>query len=213
MALLTRRAANQVLSTFRLVAFIFMAWKALAWASDSPMPIVVATSESMEPGFQRGDILFLWNRKSYIGVGDIAVLSFPTRKLPMVHRVVQTHFLPDMPDGFTQYILTKGDNNDANDAQLYPSGEGFASRKNVVGVVKGIVPFLGLPAIKINELFSRPTSHKIQEKPPDVQVPANISQLPGYNCMRHAGENKDGTSHDQFVEHRFRPKAKTSPGE
>lgn len=61
-----------------------MAWKALAWASGSPAPIVVVTSESMEPGFQRGDILFLWNRQSYVRAGDIAVLSFPTRELPMV---------------------------------------------------------------------------------------------------------------------------------
>lgn len=60
-----------------------------------------------------------------------------------------------------QYILTKGDNNVNNDAVLYPNGEGFASREHVIGVVRGTVPFLGWPFIKLNELLSRPTRYKL----------------------------------------------------
>lgn len=37
-------------------------WKGLSVVSDSPSPIVVVLSGSMEPAFQRGDLLFLWNR-------------------------------------------------------------------------------------------------------------------------------------------------------
>ena len=39
-----------------------MLWKGLSVLSDSPSPIVVVLSGSMEPAFQRGDLLFLWNR-------------------------------------------------------------------------------------------------------------------------------------------------------
>lgn len=61
-----------------------MAWKAIACVSDSPTPIVVVTSQSMEPTFQRGDILLVWNRQKYVQVGDIPVVWFKGRPLPMV---------------------------------------------------------------------------------------------------------------------------------
>jgi len=44
----------------------------------------VVTSESIEPGCRRGDILFLWNRQKIARVGDIAVIWFPEHKLPLV---------------------------------------------------------------------------------------------------------------------------------
>jgi hypothetical protein len=37
-------------------------WKGLSVLTDSPSPIVVVLSGSMEPAFQRGDLLLLWNR-------------------------------------------------------------------------------------------------------------------------------------------------------
>ncbi|KAJ4151187.1 hypothetical protein LMH87_011902 [Akanthomyces muscarius] len=136
---------------------------ALSWVTDSRAPIAVVTSESMEPGFQRGDVLLLWNRPNHITVGDIALVAFPTRKLPMVHRVLQSYYLPTVADGAgqqtRQYIRTKGDNCETDDALLYPNEEGLASRENVIGLVRGIVPYLGLPVIKMNELLSRPTRY------------------------------------------------------
>lgn len=84
MALLTRRTAYELLSVLQVLATIFMAWKALACVTNSPAPIVVVTSESMEPTFQIGDVLFLWNRQSRVAVGDVAVLWFSEQKLPMV---------------------------------------------------------------------------------------------------------------------------------
>lgn len=84
MTLPLRRAAYEVLSAALVIAHIYMAWKALSYVTNSPAPIAVVTSESMKPGFQRGDVIFLWNRQSTIEVGDIVLVSFPTRKLPMV---------------------------------------------------------------------------------------------------------------------------------
>lgn len=67
-----------------------MGWKALAWACNTPIPLVAVTSESMEPGFRRGDILLLWNHQSHVRVGDIPVLWFQERQLPMVSVQLQT---------------------------------------------------------------------------------------------------------------------------
>lgn len=50
-----------------------MMWKGLSIAADSPSPIVVVLSGSMEPAFQRGDLLVLWNRYYPTDVGDIVV--------------------------------------------------------------------------------------------------------------------------------------------
>lgn len=79
-----RRGVRAFLSAALVAAHIFMAWKAAALVTGCRSPIVVVTSESMEPAFQRGDVLLLWNRQGHIRVGDVAVVGFPTRKLPMV---------------------------------------------------------------------------------------------------------------------------------
>lgn len=82
-----------------------------------------------------------------------------------VHRAIESHFVRIEDNfledkySFDQYILTKGDNNAANDVQLYPGDQIFASRKDVIGVVRVIVPSLGWPMIKLSELMSRPTTY------------------------------------------------------
>jgi signal peptidase len=53
------------------------------------VPIVSVISESMAPAFHRGDLLFLSNRSNNIRVGDIPVVWFPGRNLPMVHRAIK----------------------------------------------------------------------------------------------------------------------------
>jgi hypothetical protein len=60
---------------------------------------------------------------------------------------------------FEQLILTRGDNNARNDLQLYPGNQTFASRNNVIGVVRAVVPRLGWPMIRLSELMSRPTTY------------------------------------------------------
>ena len=195
-----RQALHELFATLRLIASVYMVWKALSCLTNTPCPLVVVTSESMEPGFRRGDILLLSNRQSHVQVGDIPVLWFRGRKLPMVCsaqklvvvlRVVVNEFcvgrctelsqriLLQVMDALetsrkfciwhvmrrlftkntSQYLLTKGDNNIANDAALYPGDQKYATSDDVVGVVRGVMPFLGWPAIKLNELFARPTTY------------------------------------------------------
>ena len=120
-----------------------MLWKALALLSNSPIPIVVVTSESMEPAFQRGDLLFLWNRDASIAVGDLAVCWSKGRKLPMVHRGVRKFATSDSTGSAVLKYLTKGDNNDVDDTLLYPGGQSFIDRKDVMELVRGYVPYIG----------------------------------------------------------------------
>lgn len=53
---------TQTLNFALILSTAFMLWKTLSILSDSKSPIVVVLSGSMEPAFQRGDLLFLWNR-------------------------------------------------------------------------------------------------------------------------------------------------------
>eukprot|EP00877_Chromochloris_zofingiensis_P012874 jgi/Chrzof1/7840/Cz02g38140.t1 len=45
----------------------------------------------MEPGFQRGDILFLNMGKAPIRTGEIVVFNIDGRDIPIVHRVIKVH--------------------------------------------------------------------------------------------------------------------------
>lgn len=68
-----------------------MLWKGLSVASASSSPIVVVLSGSMEPAFQRGDLLFLWNRSPRAEVGEVVVYNVRGKDIPIVHRVVRTY--------------------------------------------------------------------------------------------------------------------------
>jgi signal peptidase len=48
-------------------------------------------SGSMEPAFQRGDILFLTNHDDPIRAGEIVVFKIKDRDIPIVHRVMKVH--------------------------------------------------------------------------------------------------------------------------
>lgn len=79
------------LPTGLVLSTAFMMWKGLSVATDSPSPIVVVLSGSMEPAFQRGDLLFLWNRNLVqdTDVGEIVVYNVRGKDIPIVHRVVR----------------------------------------------------------------------------------------------------------------------------
>ncbi len=57
------------------------------------MIVVIADSESMEPAFARGDILFLSMSNKPIVSGDIVVFNVKNHQpaIPIVHRVIKTH--------------------------------------------------------------------------------------------------------------------------
>jgi signal peptidase len=44
----------------------------------------------MEPAFQRGDLLFLWNRSPRTEIGEIVVYNVKGKDIPIVHRVVRS---------------------------------------------------------------------------------------------------------------------------
>lgn len=44
----------------------------------------------MEPAFQRGDLLFLWNRDTRAEIGEVLVYNVRGKSIPIVHRVVRT---------------------------------------------------------------------------------------------------------------------------
>jgi signal peptidase len=86
-----RQALAQLLNFGLILSTAFMMWKGISVIADSPSPIVVVLSGSMEPAFQRGDLLFLWNRNWYedTKIGDIVVYNVREKPIPIVHRVVQ----------------------------------------------------------------------------------------------------------------------------
>jgi len=115
--------------------------------TGSESPIVVVLSGSMEPAFQRGDLLFLYMSDAPIRVGEIIVFKLEGRDIPIVHRVLKVH---ERHDGKVE-LLTKGDNNPVDDRGLYPSGQLWLSREHVIGRAKGFLPYVGMVTIIMND--------------------------------------------------------------
>src|ERR1700760_2826881 len=86
-----RQSLQQVLNFALVLSTAFMLWKSLSVIADSPSPIVVVLSGSMEPAFQRGDLLFLWNRAYPTNIGDIVVYKVKGKDIPIVHRCIGVH--------------------------------------------------------------------------------------------------------------------------
>merc|ERR1719370_2568065 len=86
-----RQFLYQVLSFGMIVSSALMIWKGLMVVTGSESPIVVVLSGSMEPAFQRGDLLFLTNYEEEIRVGEIVVFKIDGRDIPIVHRVLKLH--------------------------------------------------------------------------------------------------------------------------
>lgn len=142
---------RQQLAQFLTLAYVFsgafVLWKTLSVVANSHSPIVVVLSGSMEPAFQRGDILFLWNRDDKAKVGDIVVYEIEGKPIPIVHRVLREHHNTEK-----QLLLTKGDNNAVDDLSLYARKQNYLNQKtDLVGTVKGYLPFLGYITILISE--------------------------------------------------------------
>ena len=89
-----RQSLAQILNFALVLSTAFMLWKTLSVITDSPSPIVVVLSGSMEPAFQRGDLLFLWNRDKNAEVGEIVVYNVKGKDIPIVHRVVRKFAFP-----------------------------------------------------------------------------------------------------------------------
>ncbi|KAM1290415.1 hypothetical protein FF1_017693 [Malus domestica] len=116
--------------------------------TGSESPVVVVLSESMEPGFARGDILFLRMSEDPIRAGEIVVFNVDGRDIPIVHRVIKVH---EQKDTGEVYVLTKGDNNDDDDRSLYARGQWWLHRRHIMGRAVGFLPYAGWVTIILTE--------------------------------------------------------------
>lgn len=78
----------QILNLLLIVCSALMIWKSLMILSCSESPVVVVLSGSMEPGYYRGDILFLTFYDEPIKVGDVVVFKLRDQEIPIVHRAI-----------------------------------------------------------------------------------------------------------------------------
>ena len=142
-----RQLTFQGLNLAMIVFSALMIWKGLMFVTKSESPVVVVLSGSMEPAFQRGDILFLTNQDDPIRVGEIVVFKIKDRDIPIVHRVMKVH---EKADGKVE-VLTKGDNNRVDDRGLYAPGQLWLQREDILGRAKGTLRYLGMVTIILND--------------------------------------------------------------
>ncbi|KAG8381512.1 hypothetical protein BUALT_Bualt06G0129500 [Buddleja alternifolia] len=116
-----------------IVTSALIIWKGLIGVAGSYSAIVVL-SGSMEPGFKRGDILFLHMSKDPIRAGDIVVFNVDGRQIPIVHRVIKVHECQHTGE---VDVLTKGDNNLGDDRLLYAQGQLWLQRHHIMGRALG----------------------------------------------------------------------------
>ncbi|KAE8138430.1 ubiquitin-conjugating enzyme/RWD-like protein [Aspergillus pseudotamarii] len=174
-----RQSLAQVLNFALVLSTAFMMWKGLSVFTASSSPVVVVLSGSMEPAFQRGDLLFLWNRSPRAELGEIVVYNVRGKDIPIVHRVVRT--FPEI-EGKTKKVkeisesspipnnmlLTKGDNNIADDVELYARGQDYLNREeDIVGSVRGYIPMVGYVTILLSDKRIAKELAELTESPPE----------------------------------------------
>ncbi|XP_078181870.1 uncharacterized protein LOC144575556 isoform X1 [Carex rostrata] len=143
-----RPALIQLLNLGILISSALVLWKGLMCITACESPVVVVLTGSMEPGFRRGDILFLHMNKEPIRAGEIVVYNIDGREIPIVHRVTKVH---ERKDTGEIDILTKGDNNPVDDVSLYSGGQLWLNRHHIIGRAKGYLPYVGYLTIIMTE--------------------------------------------------------------
>jgi signal peptidase I len=151
-------------------------WHVLTFVTHSSTPILVVISGQYPFGFKRGDVIlsrsidFNMNNND-----DDKNLSFRPGELvsfrandwisvPHVHRIMEVReerldgaSKQESPQGQQQQqqkeikILTKGDDNGRDDRGLYNSGQLWLTPNDILGKVWGYVPYLGMPAILLQD--------------------------------------------------------------
>ncbi|KAF3521072.1 hypothetical protein DY000_02059821 [Brassica cretica] len=143
-----RQLLTQAISLGMIVTSALIIWKALMCVTGSESPVVVVLSGSMEPGFKRGDILFLHMSKDPIRAGEIVVFNVDGRDIPIVHRVIKVH---ERENTGEVDVLTKGDNNYGDDRLLYAEGQQWLHRHHIMGRAVGFLPYVGWVTIIMTE--------------------------------------------------------------
>ncbi len=142
-----RKLISQVVVLIMVVSSALMMWKGLMLVTYSDSPVVVVLTGSMEPSFHRGDILFITWDYTPPESGDIVVFKVPSQEIPIVHRVIATQVL----ENGDYNCLTKGDNNEINDRGLYEKRQLWLSKNNLMGRIKGFMPYIGILTILLND--------------------------------------------------------------
>ncbi|KAK8595669.1 hypothetical protein V6N13_000365 [Hibiscus sabdariffa] len=142
-----RQILSQAISLGMVVSMALIIWKGLICITGSESPVVVVLSGSMEPGFKRGDILFLYMNKDPIRTGQIVVFN-DGQDIPIVHRVIEVH---ERRDSKEADILTKGDANPSDDRMLYASNRQWLQQKYIMGRAVGFLPYAGWFTIIMKE--------------------------------------------------------------
>ncbi|KAM0897136.1 hypothetical protein ACQ4PT_022750 [Festuca glaucescens] len=143
-----RQVLSQIISLGMIVTSALIIWKGLMVATGSESPVVVVLSGSMEPGFKRGDILFLTMSNEPIRTGEIVVFNIDGREIPIVHRVIKVH---ERQESAEVDILTKGDNNFGDDRLLYAQGQLWLQKHHIMGRAVGYLPYVGWVTIVMTE--------------------------------------------------------------
>ncbi|KAI5165530.1 signal peptidase, endoplasmic reticulum-type [Nematocida sp. ERTm5] len=153
-----RQTILQLLQASYMICSAYMVWMLVAVICNTKSPIVVVLSESMYPGFDRGDILLLAKMRSEYYAGDICVFQLADEDIPIVHRVIDKLYSKTPIAGCEattknplanhfQY-MTKGDNNRSNDIFLYrEKGLRYINSKHMGTVVYASFPLLGMVTI------------------------------------------------------------------
>ncbi len=97
-------------------------------------PIAIL-SNSMNPTFRRGDVV-IYEKDENILPGDIIVFKYESQII--IHRVVSIN----------EYYITKGDANNTVDYIKL-------KKKDIIGVYKFHIKYLGYPSIWLNEFFTK----------------------------------------------------------
>ncbi len=100
-----------------------------------PYQPIAILSNSMNPTFKRGDVV-IYKKEENIMPGNIIVFQYQNQII--VHRVISIN----------EYYVTKGD---ANNSVDYIK----VQKKDIKGVYKFSIKYLGYPSIWLNELFSK----------------------------------------------------------
>ncbi|KAG7992559.1 hypothetical protein I3843_02G133800 [Carya illinoinensis] len=151
-----------------IVTSALIIWKALMCITGSESPVVVVLSESMEPGFKRGDILFLHMSKDPVRAGEIVVFNVDGRDIPIVHRVIKVH---ERQDTGEVDVLTKGDNNNKDDRVLYAHRQLWLQQHHIMGRAAGFLPYVGWVTIIMTEkpiIKTRQAIRNVTKSPPPL---------------------------------------------
>jgi signal peptidase len=112
-------------------------------------PLYVVISGSMEPTYERGDILVVGRVDALsIEEGDIIVFDSPFGGIPIVHRVYEIKI-----EGDNRFFVTKGDNNPFQDPYYQPNYPGIPP-EHIIGKPLVKIPKIGLIQIWARELIN-----------------------------------------------------------